>query len=128
MEIKPVRLKEHTELEVWKEVRVLVNLTYSFTKDFPANESFGLTNQMRRAAVSVLSNISEGCGRQHPKDSIRFLYNSKGSLYELESQLYVALDQGYLTSEDFTVSMDKLVMGKKLLNGFIRYYDTLQTH
>ena len=70
---------EYIKLEVWIETRKLANIIYDASKQFPKEELFGLTNQMRRCAVSVPSNIAEGCGRQTTKDTIRFLYISRGS-------------------------------------------------
>ena len=80
---------EYIKLEVWLETRKLTSLIYDATRLFPKEELFGLTNQMRRCAVSVPSNIAEGCGRQTAKDTIRFLHISRGSLYELETQSYL---------------------------------------
>ena len=87
---------EYNKLEVWIEARKLVNLLYDSSKLFPKEELFGLTNQMRRAVISIPSNIAEGCGRQTSKDTLRFLHISRGSLYELETQYYLALDQKYM--------------------------------
>ncbi|WP_424002217.1 four helix bundle protein [Maribacter sp. IgM3_T14_3] len=113
---------EYTELEVWKESRVLANLIYKVSQQFPKVEMYGLTNQIRRCAVSVPSNIAEGCGRRTATDTIQFLHISRGSLYELETQLFIALDQEYLIKEDFD-SITKLILKcKKLINGFINYY------
>jgi len=84
--------REYTDLEVWQKCRALTSSIYSLTKPFPKEELFGLTNQMRRSAVSILSNIAEGCGRNHTKDSLQFFYIARGSLYELESQLYISFD------------------------------------
>lgn len=84
---------EYSKLEVWLEARKLVNLLYDFSKLFPKEELFGLTNQMRRAAISIPSNIAEGCGRQTSKETIHFLHISRGSLFELETQFYLAFDQ-----------------------------------
>jgi four helix bundle protein len=83
----------YTDLEVWKTSRELVNWIYSSTKLFPKEEMYGLTQQMRRCAVSIPSNIAEGCGRNHPKDSIQFFHIARGSVYELETQLYLSFDQ-----------------------------------
>lgn len=77
---------DYTDLEVWKESRKLANHIYELTKSFPKEELYGITNQIRRCAVSVPSNIAEGCGRQTAKDTIHFLHISRGSLYELETQ------------------------------------------
>lgn len=82
-----------SELDVWKESRKPANHVYSVTKGFPKDEIFGLMNQMRRAAVSVVSNIAEGCGRQHDKDVIQLFYIARGSLFELEAQLFISSDQ-----------------------------------
>jgi len=92
---------EYTELEVWKEARVLVNTVYEISKGFLKNEIYGLTSQLCRSAVSIPSNIAEGCGRRTSADTTQFLHISRGSLYELETQLFIALDQNYLDQEDF---------------------------
>ncbi|GAB3834972.1 four helix bundle protein [Hymenobacter jeollabukensis] len=85
--------RPYTELLVWQRSRALVALMYDLTRAFPREELLGLTNQMRRAAVSVPSNIAEGCGRQHARDTIQFLFVARGSLFELETQCYLAADQ-----------------------------------
>jgi len=113
---------EYNKLEVWLEARKLVNLLYGSSKLFPKEELFGLTNQMRRAAISILSNIAEGCGRQTSKDTLHFLHISRGSLYELETQYYLALDQKYIDSTNFNIAFEQIQSCKKLLNGFINYY------
>jgi four helix bundle protein len=116
---------EYVKLDVWVETRKLANLIYGATKVFPKEEIFGLVNQMRRCAVSVPSNIAEGCGRQTAKDTINFLHISRGSLYELETQCYLALDQKYIDENNFTVIFNQIQTSKKLLNGFINYYKKL---
>jgi len=117
--------KDYTDLEVWQECRKLANHIYECTKSFPKEEQFGLTNQIRRAAVSVSSNIAEGCGRQTAKDTIHFLHISRGSLYELETQCFIALDQKYISKEQFDASYSLTQSRKRLLNGFINYYRKL---
>ncbi|MFK7811981.1 MAG: four helix bundle protein [Maribacter sp.] len=113
---------EYTELEVWKEARVLVNSVYQTSKVFPKEEIYGLTSQIRRCAVSIPSNIAEGCGRRTSADTIQFLHISRGSLYELETQLYLAQDQDYLNEEEFHQLKIQILKCKKLINGFIKYY------
>ncbi|RYJ40355.1 S23 ribosomal protein [Flavobacterium anhuiense] len=113
---------EYSKLEVWLEARKLVNLLYESSKLFPKEELFGLTNQMRRAAISIPSNIAEGCGRQTSKETIHFLHISRGSLYELETQYYLALDQKYIDENTFNIVLAQIQTCKKLLNGFINYY------
>lgn len=114
--------KSYTELEVWQLARKLVSAVYATSRLFPKEELFGLTNQLRRAAVSVPSNIAEGCGRQTPRDIINFLFIARGSLYELETQLYVALDLHYLTSEASETLFVLITSCKKLLHGFINHH------
>ena len=116
---------EYNKLEVWIEARKLTNLIYDLSKVFPKEEVYGLTNQMRRCAVSIPSNIAEGCGRQTAKDTINFLHISRGSLYELETQCYVALDQKYIDENNFDIVFNQMQSCKKLLNGFINYYKKL---
>ena len=117
--------KEYTELEVWTESRKLVNLVYEKTKIFPKDELFGLTNQIRRSAISIPSNIAEGLGRRTAADTLQFLYISRGSLYELETQMYLALDQKYILQSECEDIFNQLLVCKKLLNGFINYYKKL---
>ena len=116
---------EYNKLEVWSEARKLTNLIYDLSKVFPKEEIYGLTNQMRRCSVSIPSNIAEGCGRQTSKDTINFLHISRGSLYELETQCYVALDQKYIDENNFNIVFNQMQSCKKLLNGFINYYKKL---
>jgi len=117
--------KKYIELDVWKNSRELVKKVYDVTKKFPKEETFGLMNQMRRCSVSVPSNIAEGCGRQHSKDSIQFFYIARGSLYELETQLYLSYDQNFINLDDLKVCLEKVETCQKLLSGFINYYQKL---
>lgn len=115
---------EYINLDVWIEARKLVNFVYNLTKNYPKEEIFGLTNQMRRCAVSVPSNIAEGCGRNTSKETIHFLFIARGSLYELETQFYLSADQNYLNEEELAIILNQIKICKKLLNGFINYYRT----
>ncbi len=116
----------YTELDVWKQSRELVNLIYTTTKSFPKEELYGLTSQIRRSAVSIPSNIAEGLGRNHSKDSLQFFFIARGSQYELETQVYLAFDQQFINHETLEIILDKITTGKKLLNGFINYYQKLK--
>ncbi|AYA35586.1 four helix bundle protein [Hymenobacter oligotrophus] len=117
--------RPYTELQVWQRCRALVGQIYDLTRGFPREEMLGLTNQMRRAAVSIPSNIAEGCGRQHQRDTIQFLFVARGSLFELETQCYLAADQQYLSAEQLQAVLANLNDCRKLLQGFIRYYRNL---
>ena len=86
-------------MDAWKKARELVKSLYFSTAAFPREEEFGLKLQIRRAAISVISNIAEGYGRQYKKETIQFMFMSKGSLNEIEAQLTVAEDLNFLKSE-----------------------------
>ena len=116
---------DYIELDVWKNSRELVKIVYELTKSYPQSELYGLANQIRRCAVSVPSNIAEGIGRQSNKETIHFLYISKGSLNELETQLYLSLDLTYISETELKMVLEKVISCKKLLNGFINYYKKL---
>ena len=114
--------KQYTDLDVWKESRKLVKQVYELTKSFPIEETYGLTNQIRRFAVSVASNIAEGCGRKTSKDSIHFFHIARGSIYELETQIFLSNDLGFIEDNNFAIILLNIETSKKLLNGFINYY------
>ena len=113
----------YTQMEVWKKARVLVFEIYKLTAKFPKEEMYGLTSQMRRAAVSIPSNIAEGCGRQYKKETIQFQYISRGSQYELETELYLSFDLGFINETDLNKALDLLMEGRRLLSGFINYLE-----
>ncbi len=114
-------MKTHRDLDVWKKSVSLVTLIYEKTKGFPKEEIYGLTNQIRRAAVSVPSNIAEGSARQGNKEFVQFLYISLGSLTELETQLIIAKNLLFLSEENFESLMSKQKEIGKMLIGLIRY-------
>ncbi len=91
------------KLEVWNDARNLVKMIYLQTNNFPDRERFGLSSQMQRAAVSIVSNIAEGVSRNSVKEKIRFVELAYGSLMELYCQLYVSVDLDYLTPNTFTL-------------------------
>jgi len=112
------------DLDAWKEGHVLVTNIYKVTNDFPKSEIFGLTNQLRRAVVSVTSNIAEGFSRQSHKEKIQFFSMSLGSLTEIQNQLQIALDVNYLDDETFTRLDKQTIVVSKLLNGLLKYLRT----
>lgn len=89
------------KLEVWQKAVDFADLIYAVTRSFPSDERFGLTNQMRRAAVSVSSNIAEGSSRMSKTDFARFIEISIGSVFEVVSQAFIARRQGLLTEAEF---------------------------
>jgi len=101
-------------IEAWQQARQLNREVYCLTSKFPKEEMFGLTSQLRRASVSVSSNIAEGSGRNSDTDFAHFLEISYGSLMEVASQLFLALDQGYITQADLDscLSYADLLAGK----------------
>ena len=98
----------HKDLEVWKGSMTMVKAVYSQTSSFPKTEIFGLTNQIRRSAVSVPANISEGSTRRNTKEFRYFLRISSGSLAELETLLILAKDLEYLSAENFKILFGKI--------------------
>ena len=89
------------KLDVWQRANEFADLVYKVTRAFPDGERFGLTNQMRRAAVSVSSNIAEGSARSSRTDNARFLEIATGSLFEVVAQSFIGRRQGFLTEPDF---------------------------
>ena len=118
-------IKNHKDLKVWQISVELVTETYLFVKTFPADERYCLGQQMRRAAISVPSNISEGAGRRSNKEFIYFLYISMGSLTELETQFHIAENLGYLFKLEKTYS--KILSLKIMINGLIRKLQSLNS-
>lgn len=113
------------DLNTWKEGHKLALLIYKISDKFPSKENFALTDQMRRAAISITSNVAEGFTRQGVKEKIQFYLIAKGSLTELQSQLYIARDVGYVTKEVFSDLMQHTIVIHKLLTGLIKGADNL---
>ena len=109
----------HKDLDVWKLSIQLVKDIYQLTSKFPSEEKFGLTAQIRRSAVSVPSNISEGAARNSNKDYVRFLYIALGSLSEIETQLIIAKELSF--SNNIDQLMDQVVLIRPKLLNLIKY-------
>jgi len=114
------KIKSFTDLNVWKEGHKLVIEVYQLTKKFPREEIFGLTNQIRRAAVSITSNIAEGFSRSSHKDKVHFYQISLGSTTEVENQIIISRDVGYVSEETFHKIQERLIVVNKLCNGLIK--------
>jgi four helix bundle protein len=113
-------MRDHTKLRAFELADQLAVAIYQYTRTFPREEQFGLTSQIRRAAVSVASNIVEGCARNSLADYLRFLDIAYGSARELEYQLSLAEKLGFLSQEDADAVRSLAVETCKVLNGLIR--------
>lgn len=114
------KIYSFTDLNAWQEGHKLVLKIYSVTENFPNKEMFGLTSQIRRACISVTSNIAEGFSRVSYKDKINFYSMAQGSLTELQNQLLIARDVKYLDNNNFTDIAEQTVTVHKLINGLIK--------
>ncbi|MGA1847606.1 four helix bundle protein [Deferribacter abyssi] len=109
-------VKSHKDLDVWKKSMDLATEIYKITKSFPKEEMYGLTSQIRRAVVSISANIAEGAARNSKKEFIQFLYISLGSLAELETELLIAKNIGYLKNDSI---FEEIKIIRKMLLGLI---------
>ncbi len=119
------KIKSFTQLNAWREAHFLVLEIYKLTKDFPREEQFGLTNQIRRAVVSITSNIAEGFSRNSYKEKSQFYSMALGSLSEVQNQSLVARDLSYITQAEFKKIADQTIIVSKLLNGLIKNSKTM---
>ncbi|MBW6511066.1 MAG: four helix bundle protein [Desulfuromonadaceae bacterium] len=112
-------VQSYKDLTVWQKALDLVEMVYQATKVFPKEELYGLTNQLRRAAISIPSNIAEGHARSSTAEFLRFLSIAKGSLGEIETQLLIAQRLGYLSEEQLTPILNLQVEINKMTNGLM---------
>jgi|SRR5690554_818260 len=114
-------MKTHKDLDAWKKSIDFVTVVYKLTKGFPIEERYGLTNQIRRSAVSIPSNIAEGAARNYDKEFIQYLYIALGSAAEIETQLIIACNLEFISKEE----LEQLVLQQetiaKLILGLIKY-------
>lgn len=119
-------MKTHKDLDVWKYSREFVSTVYTLTKGFPRDEVYGLISQIRRSAVSIPSNIAEDSARKGDKEFIHFLYIALGSTAELETQLLLASDLGYLSNiNDYEISIGRI---RSMLLGLVNYLEIRVEH
>ncbi len=114
-----MQVNSFKELIVWQEAHKLVLMIYEITKKFPKDEIFGLSSQIKRAAISITSNIAEGFIRSGKKEKMQFNLYSKGSLIEVENQIITAKDVGYISQDEFNKIDSQITRVHKLLNAYI---------
>ena len=117
------QLDTFEDLDAWKKARMIVNKLYTITRENDFEKEYSLIKQMRKAGTSIMSNIAEGFGRQTTEEFIRFLYIAKGSAAEIQSQLYIALDQTYIEQEQFDDLYDQLDHNSRQLQNLITYLE-----
>ena len=113
-------MRDFKKLQVWQKSHKLTLHIYESTKIFPSTERYGLTDQIRRASVSIPSNIAEGCGRDSTAELIRFFHIAMGSASEVEYQLLLAHDLDYLKTEDYQQLQIEIIEIKRMMTGFVK--------
>lgn len=113
--------KNYENLNIWKKSIDFAFLIYQITKRFPREEFYGLVSQLRRAVISISSNIAEGAGRGSKKDFSRFISIASGSLNEVESQIYVASKLEYINQNDFDKTLNLIQKLGNMLGGFQKF-------
>ena len=118
------KIERFEDFEAWQEARVLVQNVYQATREGPFAGDYGLSGQMQKAAVSIMSNIAEGFERGSNKEFFQFLYVAKGSAGEVRSQIHVASDLGYLNTQTANRLMEQAQMTSRRIAAFIKYLQT----
>jgi len=118
------KVESYHDLIVWQKGIELVNDIYLITKNFPREELYGLTSQIRRSAILIPSNIAEGWGRGTTKNYLQFLQISRGSLFELETQIIIANKQDYVSQENCSNIIIKIAELGRMLNALITKLDS----
>jgi four helix bundle protein len=114
------KINTYRDLIVWQKSMSLVTQIYQTTRSFPSDETYGLSSQMRRCAVSIPSNIAEGYGRNSTKEYVRFLKIATGSLYELQTQLNISLNLNYITKDNFEKYFESSREIERMLSSLVR--------
>ena len=108
------------KVDAWNRALELSKIVYDLTRRFPDEEKYGLSSQLRRAVISISSNIAEGCGRRTSRDFVGFMYNAIGSLKEVESELFVAEKLGYIGMEDVEKLVVELEEIGRMISGMVK--------
>ena len=111
-------MQDFTKLKVWQKAHNFTVNLYRITSSFPKEERFGLTNQIRRASISIESNLAEGCGRNGDKEFSRFIDIAQGSAYEVRCQLFIARDLEFLSVDSFKLLLDKIDEVSRMMIAF----------
>jgi|SRR5690606_3478496 len=119
-------IERFEDIESWQRGREVANLVYTATRNERFSRDFALCNQIRRAAVSIVSNIAEGFERDGNKEFLQFLAIAKGSCGEVTAQLYIALDQGYIDEETFDRIRSRVDETSRMIGGMMRYLRTTE--
>ena len=114
------RIRKFTDLKVWQEAHVLTLLIYNITSKFPESEKYNLTSQLRRAAVSAESCIAEGFSRYHYKERLQFYFDSRGSIAEIQSQLFISYDLKFIYEKGYKKVNSQSETVAVILGGLIR--------
>ena len=115
------KIEKFEDIEAWKMAREITKMIYQISSSVNFSKDFALVNQIRRASVSIISNIAEGFERNGDKKFVQFLTIAKGSCGEVRAQLYVALDQNYIDEGQFIIIKNKLAETSRILFGLIKY-------
>ncbi|NOX96780.1 MAG: four helix bundle protein [Nitrospirae bacterium] len=116
-----MKIEKFEDINAWQKARILTKQVYRLTRKAKFSKDFGLKDQIQRAAVSIMSNIAEGFDSNRNKEFTKFLEYAKRSASEVQSELYVALDQNYINQKEFTSCYEQAEEGKRLIVGFIKY-------
>ena len=117
-------MTSYKKLDAWKKAMFLIKEIYAVTKLYPKEELFALTSQTRRAAISIAANIAEGVGRNYKKDTIQFLHIARGSVYEVETHLNIAVMVEIINEEKFIFFENMIDEELRILNGLIKSYES----
>lgn len=120
------KIERFEDIQAWQKARELNKKIYDITKNSHFSKDFSLKDQIRRASVSIMANIAEGFGRRSTKEFSNFLNMAHGSAAEVQSHLYVALDQNYITQQVFQMHYDEVDAVSKMIQGFMNYLGELK--
>ncbi len=121
-----MKIERFEDIEAWKESRTIVNSVYRVCSVHSFKRDYSLTDQIRRAAISIMANIAEGFSRKGNKEFVQFLFIAKASAAELQSHLYVVLDQGYIKKEQFDKLYEDIDKVQRKISNFIKYLNSTQ--